>query len=69
MLELGREIGDVLPCALTDDEHLAEVGLGLGVALEAVLVAALFLADLAVPAQPLEALGLHLVGDILGGAD
>ena len=39
---------DVLACALADYEHLAEVTLGHGVALEAVLVAALLLANLRV---------------------
>ena len=38
-------------------------------ALEAVLVTALLLADLAVPPQPLKSLGLHLVGDVLRRAD
>lgn len=65
MLELGREIGDVLPCALTDDEHLAEVGLGLGMTFKSVLIPALFLTDLAIPAQALKTLRLHLVGEVL----
>ena len=68
-LELDGEVRDVLPRVLADDEHLPEVGLGLGMALEAVLVAALLLADLTVPAQPLQALRLHLVGDIFRGSD
>jgi hypothetical protein len=37
--------------------------------LEAVLVAALLFADLAVPAQALQAFGFHFVGDIFGAAD
>lgn len=37
--------------------------------LEAVLVATLLLADLAVPAQALQAFRLHLVGDIFRAAD
>lgn len=69
VLELRGEVRDVTPGVLTDDEHLPEVGFGLGVALEAVFVAALLLADLAVPSQPLKSLGLHLVGDVLRGAD
>ena len=69
VLELGREIGDVLPGTLADNKHLPEVGLGLRVTLEAILVSALFLADLAVPPQTLEALGLHLVGQILWCSD
>lgn len=36
---------------------------------EAVLVSALFLADLTVPPQPLKSLGLHLVGDVLWCTD
>jgi hypothetical protein len=39
------------------------------VLLEAVLVAALFLADLAVPAQALQAFGFHFVRDIFCAAD
>ena len=69
VLELGREIGDVLPGTLADNKHLPEVGLGLRVTLEAILVSALFLADLAVPAQTLEAFGLHLVGQVLRRAN
>ena len=46
----------VFPGVFADDEHLAEMGFGSGVALETVLVSALFFADLAVPAEPLEAL-------------
>lgn len=60
-LELGREVGYVRTRVLSDHEHLAQVRLGLRVALEPVLVAALFLADLAVPPQALQALGLHLI--------
>lgn len=69
VLELRREVSNVLASLLANDEHLSKVRLGLGVALEAVLVPALFLADLAVPAQPLEALGLHLVGKVLRRTD
>ena len=69
MLELHREVRDVFPCALADDEHLTEVGFGLGMAFETVLVSALFLADLAVPAQALEPLRLHLIGEVLRRPD
>lgn len=69
VLELGAEVGDVLAGVLADDKHLAQVRLRLGVALETVLVTALFLADLAVPPQPLKSLGLHLVGDVLRSTD
>lgn len=53
MLELAREVGNVSPGVLTDDEHLTQMTLGLGVAFEAVLVSALFLADLTVPSEAL----------------
>ena len=53
VLELAREVGNVSACVFADDEHLAKVGLGLGVAFEAVLVSALFLADLTVPSKAL----------------
>lgn len=69
VLELRGVVRDVLPCALPDDEHLAEMGLGLGVTFETVLVSALLLADLAVPSQTLQALGLHLVGEVFRGSD
>ena len=54
---------------LSNDEHLTEVRLGLGVAFEAILVSALLFADLTVPSQTLEALGLHLVCDVLRSTD
>jgi hypothetical protein len=44
------------PCILANDNHLSQMGLGGDVHLEAVLVAALLLADLAIPAQALQAL-------------
>ena len=69
VLELRGVVRDVAAGVLADGEHLPEVRLGRGVALEAVLVPALFFAHLAVPAEPLEALGLHFVGDVFGGAD
>jgi hypothetical protein len=53
MLELAREISDMPPGILADDKHLAEMGLGLSMALETVLVSALLLTDLAVPPQAL----------------
>ena len=65
----GAEVGDVPTGVLADGEHLAKMALRLGMALEAVLVAALFLADLAVPPQTLKSLGLHLVCDELGSPD
>ena len=68
-LELVREVCDVLASVLADDEHLAEMGLGRCVALEAVLITALLLADLAVPAETLESLGLHLVCEVLWRSD
>ena len=66
MLELAREICNVSASVLSNDEHLSEVRFGLDVALESVFVSALFLADLAVPSQPLKPLGLHLVGEVFG---
>lgn len=63
-LELFAVIVDELLGVLANDEHLADVALGLGVHLEAVRIAALLLADLAVPTKALEALRLHTVGDI-----
>lgn len=49
-LELVAVVGDVLAGVFADEQHLADVGFGLGVHLEAVFVAALLFADLAVPA-------------------
>lgn len=48
---------------LAEDLHLALVALAHAVALEAVLVATLFLAHLAVPAELLETFGLDPVSD------
>jgi hypothetical protein len=67
-LELGREIRNVPPGVFTDDEHLSEMRFRLRVALETVLVAALFLADLTVPTQTLEAFGFHRIGDGFGSS-
>lgn len=69
MLELAREIRNVFPRVLSHDKHLPEVSLGLGVALEAILVSALFLADLAVPSEALETFRLHLVGQVFWRSD
>lgn len=68
-LELVAEVVDVLAGVLADEQHLADVGLGLGVHLEAVFVAALFFAYLAVPAEALEAFGFELVVEVFGAAD
>ena len=62
-LEVVAELVDELARIFPNDLHLADVRLGLDVAFEAVGVAALLLADLAPPAQTLQALGFHLVGD------
>jgi hypothetical protein len=64
-LELLREVLDMFPGMLPDHEHLPQMRLGLGMALETVLISTLLLADLAVPPQALKPLGLHLVRDIL----
>ena len=69
MLELHREVRDVFPCALADDEHLAEMGLRLSVTLESIYISALLLADLAVPTETLKALRLHLVSEVLRGTN
>jgi hypothetical protein len=46
----------VPPCILANDDHLPQMGLGGDMHLEAVLVATLLFADLAVPPQALQAL-------------
>ena len=66
MLKLSRVIRDVFASVLSNNKHLSEVGFGLDVTLESVVVPTLFLADLTVPSQSLKSLGLHLVGEILG---
>lgn len=66
MLELSGVICDMSASVLSNDEHLSEMGLGLDVTLEPVVVSTLFLADLTVPSQPLESLGLHFVGEVFG---
>lgn len=60
-LELARVFVDVLFRVFADELHLADVAFGHGVLFEAVLVSALFGADLTVPAQALEAFGFHFV--------
>jgi len=69
VLELRGEIGNVLPGMLSYDQHLSQVGFGLGMALETIFISTLFLTDLTVPPQPLKALGLHLVGEVFRGTD
>ena len=49
---------------LPEHHHLALVGLAGEVALEAILVAALLLAHLTIPAQLLQALGLDAIGNL-----
>ena len=66
-LECDREIRYMASCMFAHYEHLAEMSLGRGVALESVFISALFLADLAVPPQALQPLRLHLVRKIFGG--
>jgi hypothetical protein len=63
--KLVHELGRVL----REHLHLALVRLRHRVALEAVLVAALLLAHLAVPSQLLQALGLDAIRDPLGGEE
>ncbi len=67
-LELVGEVVDVFAGVFADEEHLTDVGFGLGVAFEAILIARLLLADLAVPAESLEAFGFQLVVEVLCGA-
>ena len=67
-LELVGEVVDVLARVFADEQHLADMGFGLRVAFEAVFVAGLFFADLAVPAQALKAFGFELVVEVFGGA-
>lgn len=45
-LELAGVIGNVFSGVFTDEEHLPDVGFGLGVAFEAIFVAGLFFAGL-----------------------
>ena len=67
-LELVGEVVDVFTGVFANEEHLADVGFGLRVAFEAVLIAGLLFADLAVPAESLEAFGFELVVEVFCGA-
>lgn len=67
--KLVAKVIDVLFRILADNEHLADVALGLGMHLEAVGISALLFADLAVPSQALKTFGLELVAQVLGRAD
>lgn len=69
MLELAGEIGDMPPGILSHNEHLSQVSFGLRMTLEAVLISALFFADLAVPSKALEALRFHLISQVLWRSD
>lgn len=60
LLELRRVVSDNLPWVLAEDLHLPLVALRCQMTLETVFIAALFLAQLAVPTQLLEAL-LHSI--------
>lgn len=62
-LKIVAEVVDVFLRVLADDLQIPNVTLALHVTLESVGIAALFLAGLAPPAQPLQALRLHLVCD------
>jgi len=66
LLEVLGVAGEVGARVVAEQQQLPLVGLRGSVALEAVLVPALLLAHLAVPAQLLQALRLHLVGQPLG---
>lgn len=62
-LEIVAKVVDKLLGVLADNLQVADVALTLHMALESVGIATLLLAGLAPPAQPLQPLGLHLVGD------
>jgi len=53
----------------TNHKHLSQMRFRLGVTLEAVLISTLFLADLTVPPQALQAFGFHLIRDKLGSSN
>ena len=57
----------MLSSGLPDNEHLPKMRLCGNMALEAVLIATLLLADLAPPPEFLEAFGLHGISQILSG--
>ena len=68
-LELRREVCDMFAGVLADHEHLTKMRFRLSVTLESILISTLLLAHLTVPPQPLKSLGLHLIGEVLGGSD
>ena len=68
-LELVGEVVDVFAGVFADEQHLADVRFGLGVAFEAIFVAGLFFTDLAVPTEALEAFGFELIIEVFGGSD
>ena len=67
-MEVGAVVLDIFLRVLADNVHLADMGLGLNMAFEAVCVATLLLARLAPPPQPLKSFRLHLVGEVLGAS-
>lgn len=62
--ELGGKVVDDSTGIVGEEQQLALMGLAHGVALEAVLIPALLGAHLAVPAEFLQSLGLHFVGQV-----
>ena len=67
-MELSAVVRDELLRVLSHEQHLANVRFGLRVAFEAVLVAHLTFAYLAIPSQALETFRFELVVQELGGA-
>ena len=67
-LEFARKVVHHPADVLAKDFHLAQVRIRGQVAFEAVFVAALLGAHLAVEFEFLEAFGFHAVGDVFGGA-
>jgi hypothetical protein len=59
--ELARVIRYVSSGVVSDNDHLSNMRLGLDVAFKTVFIATLLFADLAVPSESLEPLGLLLV--------
>jgi hypothetical protein len=68
-LELAGEVGDMASSMFSYNQHLPQVCFGLGMTFESIFVSTLFLADLAVPAQALQAFRFHLVCNIFGSSN
>jgi len=69
MLELFREFIEGFAWIFAQYHHLSKMRFRVDMALETILIAALLLASLAIPSQPLQAFRFELVAEMFRGAN